>query len=792
MNFLKDPQYNSIKIIVLLVLIVGTGYFVGANIYQRSNEAGRVINSDGGGTSSGSTPRSRPSSSQTSDNDTDTPPPKQQSTISTIVENIFGGSDTIQNTNIQQTKPKAPALVDQRTTDAVATVTTNSATIEGLEEGTYVFSVVARDASGNVSDESSSITVVIDGSTQGDTTDPIISSVSATPSQTSAIVTWSTDEAASSLVEYGLNTNSYTSTPETNTSPRVTTHTVTLSGLTAGTLYHYRVTSEDAANNSATSTDRTFATSSIPLPATPSITSSTPVSGSNNNSPKLFGTAPASSTVKIYTNSNCTGTIAATGTASSFASSGLTVSVSDNTTTNFYASATDISSNVSLCSSSFTYTESTPPPSDTTDPVITFVSVTPALTSAVIIWTTNEASSSKINYGVSDSYGSSTPETNTSPRVTTHTVTLSGLTQNTVYHFQMASKDAAGNEGVSNDRTFSTLAEQSNNLPPTIDLVGADEVSVTVDTAYVDPGATATDPEDGDLSDEILLSGNVNISEPDVYILTYSVEDSDGSSASVSREVTVVDEDEEVDSGSNNNSSSVPDDTTTPDDTTSPDVVVDDTSAPSAPSGGGDSSPSAPSVPVTVCAPYLSSYIEYGKANNASDVKKLQQFLNKTQDEALIEDGIYKLADVEAVNRFQLRYASSILTVWGLSQPTGYVGPTTSNTISSINCGGTATCPAFVNQHSLTLHNNESEVLKIKLVLQNLGFSIGTLSNLFDLPLYYGLVAFQEKFHQVMLDPWGLTEGTGYVGRTTLSYLNRLQGCDTGTVILPDGTTLDY
>ncbi|MDB6029280.1 MAG: hypothetical protein JWM68_5503 [Verrucomicrobiales bacterium] len=91
-----------------------------------------------------------------------------------------------------------------------------------------------------------------------DTTPPVISAVAASAiNDTSATITWNTDENSDSLVEYGT-TASYGFTASNPS--LVSNHSIGLSGLTASTLYHYRVTSKDAANNTATSGDFTFST----------------------------------------------------------------------------------------------------------------------------------------------------------------------------------------------------------------------------------------------------------------------------------------------------------------------------------------------------------------------------------------------------------------------------------------------------------------------------------------------------------------------------------------------------
>jgi PKD repeat protein len=82
--------------------------------------------------------------------------------------------------------------------------------------------------------------------------------------QTTATITWTTDEPADSQVFYRrAGVTSYEQTPLGTT--LVTAHSMTLGGLQAGTLYEYRVQSADATGNVATSSpDGTFTTVSPP------------------------------------------------------------------------------------------------------------------------------------------------------------------------------------------------------------------------------------------------------------------------------------------------------------------------------------------------------------------------------------------------------------------------------------------------------------------------------------------------------------------------------------------------
>jgi len=124
----------------------------------------------------------------------------------------------------------------------------------GAANGSHSLTAVARDAAGNTT-TSSAVAVTV----SNDTTPPVISAVTSTSvSSSGATITWTTNEASDSQVDYGT-TTAYGSSTALNASA-VTAHSALLSGLSANTIYHYRVRSRDAAGNLALSADFTFTT----------------------------------------------------------------------------------------------------------------------------------------------------------------------------------------------------------------------------------------------------------------------------------------------------------------------------------------------------------------------------------------------------------------------------------------------------------------------------------------------------------------------------------------------------
>nr|MDQ3822747.1 Ig-like domain repeat protein [Actinomycetota bacterium] len=133
------------------------------------------------------------------------------------------------------------------------------------------------------------------------------------------------------------------------------------------TTFRARAT-DPAGNASPCSTATVTYVEDSTAPGQPSGLSVLPASPANDNAPRVSGTADAGTTVRLFATSDCSGAAAATGTDAGFASPGLMVSVSDDTSTTFKATATDAAGNVSACSAaSVTFVEDSTAPDTTVD-----------------------------------------------------------------------------------------------------------------------------------------------------------------------------------------------------------------------------------------------------------------------------------------------------------------------------------------------------------------------------------------------------------------------------------------
>ena len=99
--------------------------------------------------------------------------------------------------------------------------------------------------------------------------------------------------------------------------------------------------------------------------------------------------------------------------------------------------------------------------------------------------------------------------------------------------------DKAGNVARSKRAVF--VLDSDDKVPPVITLTGNERDSIILNQVYVDPGATAWDEIDGDLTDQIVTVDSVNNTVSGVYPIHYSVSDKAGNTAKKTRYIHVLD-----------------------------------------------------------------------------------------------------------------------------------------------------------------------------------------------------------------------------------------------------------
>ncbi len=273
-----------------------------------------------------------------------------------------------------------------------------------------------------------------------------------TPTTSGFQVSWSTNVAANSSVDYGT-TASYGSSAPTN--------------------------SADASSSSTSSADMTLSTAADTTPPTvPTSLTATAISSSQINLSWTASTDNVGVTgYNVFRGGVKIGTVPGT----SFQDSGLSAS----TSYTYNVSAFDAAGNTSAQSAGASATTQ----AVSSGPAISGVSVgSITTTGAMVSWTTDVVATTQVEYGTTTAYGSRT--TLDSALATSHSVALTGLSTNTLYHYRVRSKNSSGVESISGDFAFQT-SSVVDTTPPTI-AITAPANGVTV-SGSVTVSANASD-----------------------------------------------------------------------------------------------------------------------------------------------------------------------------------------------------------------------------------------------------------------------------------------------------------
>lgn len=84
-----------------------------------------------------------------------------------------------------------------------------------------------------------------------------------------------------------------------------------------------------------------------------------------------------------------------------------------------------------------------------------------------------------------------------------------------------------------------TVKSSKDTTAPIISLKGSEAMTLNIGDTFIDPGATARDNVDGDLTNRMKITGSVDTSKAGTYIRAYTVNDAAGNSASKKRTIIV-------------------------------------------------------------------------------------------------------------------------------------------------------------------------------------------------------------------------------------------------------------
>lgn len=404
----------------------------------------------------------------------------------------------------------------------------------GATEGdVYTWMMRVRDAS-IIREQSLQTEIIL----EADTTLPVVSNVSVSNvTETSATFNWVTDEASGSAVQICL--SDYTNCAMSSLDQTfVTDHQITMNNLAPGTDYVYRVYSWDATNNTTISDYASFTTNAAQDNTAP-LLSSISVSALSDTSFEISWSTDeaATSQLEICNKSGKACSIVASSTSLETNHFLQVTGLRALTTYQYRVISRDAAGNLGTSTKQSITTLDTP---DTTAPQITNVATSNIdENSADISWTTNEVSTTQVE--LCDGNGANCSMTTLdSTLVTSHQVSLTGLTASTAYQYRVYSTDVSGNTQISNFASFTTLAPP--NQPPSVTTIGyqgSDQDPNTSGIQLYNEGTLqligrVNDPEGDDLSwqwfytidggaEQIFQSGTGTICDTTLDMTTASV-----------------------------------------------------------------------------------------------------------------------------------------------------------------------------------------------------------------------------------------------------------------------------
>jgi hypothetical protein len=392
-----------------------------------------------------------------------------------------------------------------------ALTTTHSITLQNLAPlAIYSYRAGSTDGSGNGPTYSDTAFYTTQAP-PGDITAPVITAGPAVAAlaDRSAVIQWTTDEPATSHVEYATNSQLLGSTVvQDQVGSFVKPHSLTLPGLEPSTTYFVRVRSIDPDGNGPTASSIfSFTTAATPDTQAPVISDLHIVSRTHTAITVAWTTNEAATTAVSYNDGTVFNVSSDTAlvTNHEITLAGLT----PQRTYNITASSKDAAGNGPTLAGPIQSTTLAAP--DTTPPVVGTIAIDATRNTATLAWTTNEPASREVRYGTVDG----TPDQFLADLTltTSHQAGLTGLTASTTYFGVVVATDAAGNAST---RTFqfTTLAPEINAPPTAPGPLTVSSSPNSTGTFVVTWGASTDDGPGGVASYDVFRNGAAIASVP--------------------------------------------------------------------------------------------------------------------------------------------------------------------------------------------------------------------------------------------------------------------------------------
>ena len=331
----------------------------------------------------------------------------------------------------------------------------------------YYYYVVTQDGANAQSAQTNAVSITPTGRyTSAPSLQSGPSAGSTTTKQT--VITFSTDRNSDSKIEYGTSSGNYYTT-QPSVVDQVTSHSVTITGLTPGTTYYYKALWTDSDGNTGTSSENTFTTNSPP-----SVSSVKATSVSLYNAYVNFTISNASSaTVQYGPTTSYGGSVTINTSTSTTTYSVPLTNLTDGTQYHYRIVMT--SDGDTYDSDDYTDLVTLPRPRITT---IRFAQVANTAQPTVLVsWYTNTAVSSIVTYYPIDDIKAAQDLVNVALTSGAHQMIVAGLDAKTTYNLIVKGRDKVGNEADSDIQTFTTATDtrppgvsnlqiQGENIPP--------------------------------------------------------------------------------------------------------------------------------------------------------------------------------------------------------------------------------------------------------------------------------------------------------------------------------------